>query len=450
MKTRNQAPSIVILGGGFAGAYCAQTLERELRSRRARILLLDRNNYFIFYPFLVEAGTGNLQPRHAVVPIRAFLRSATFRMADVIGVDTGLQKVTYQLAGAEIVQTAHYDHLVVALGSVTRMPAVPGLREHGYEIKSVPDAIALRDRAIQLLELAEGVDDPARRRALLHLVIVGASFTGAEVAGSFHEMLRRASRQYPGLKPDDCRVTLVEMADRILPALDRDLSTFAEQRMRRRGIDVRLNTTVTAVHGDHVVLQPTGGQGGEEILPTHTTIWCAGIEPSPLVRKLPLPTDRLGYILCEPDLRVKGFDNVWGIGDCAVNPGPQGNAYPPTAQHAVREGKHLARNIARTWRGQAPEPFVYRSQGALAALGCRTGVAKVFDYKLSGFAAWFLWRTVYLTKMPGIARKIRVAMDWTIELLLGRDEVQLGVHRLSRRGPEQVESQVPVDAAAKG
>ncbi len=420
---------VLILGGGFGGAYCAQDLERAGRGLGVDTQLLDRNNYFVFYPFLVEAGTGSLQPRHAVVSIRSFLRSATFRMAEVLGVDLERRQVTCRTVGTDADDVLAYDHLVLALGSITRLPEVPGLREFGYELKSLADAVALRDHAITMLEAADALPDRERRRSLLHFVVVGGNFTGAEVAGEFHAFLRDASRRYPNLRPDDCAVTLVEIADRILGALEPDLSDYAARSMRRRGIDVRLKTSVTVIEKNRVFLR-TG-----ESLPASTVIWCAGIAPNPMIRKLAVPVDARGYILCERDLRVRGFENVWAIGDCAVNLGPDGAAYPATAQHAVREGAHLARNLTRVLSGQSALPFDYTSQGALAALGCRTGVAKVFGLKLSGFPAWFLWRTVYLLKMPGWWRKARVALDWTVDFFFPRDFVQLGVHRVGPKEP---------------
>ncbi|MBD3298121.1 MAG: NAD(P)/FAD-dependent oxidoreductase [candidate division Zixibacteria bacterium] len=414
---------IVILGSGFGGAYCAQELERRTRGSDVDILLIDRHNYFIFYPLLVEAGTGSLQPRHAVVSIRSFLKRSTFRMAEVQSIDVANQTVAYQVGGRSQVDRVRYDHLVLALGSVTKMPNVSGLAEYGFQMKSLADAVALRDRAIQMLERADATTDEEERRALLHFVVVGANFTGAEVAGEFHNFLREASRRYRNIRASECNVTLVELQDRILTAVDPDVSDYAVRKMRARGMRIALNTTVSQIAADHTILK-TG-----ERLGTHTTIWCAGIAAPPIIQTTDLPTDALGYLLCEPNFRVKDTDNVWAIGDCAVNIDPAGTVYPPTAQHAVREGQHLARNLAAVIKGRAPSPFEFSSLGALAALGCRTGVAKVFGIKLSGFTAWFLWRTVYLLKMPGWSRRLRVALDWTMDLFFRRDYVELGLHR---------------------
>jgi NADH dehydrogenase len=416
-------PRVVIVGGGFAGAFCAQALERTAGAQKLDVVLLDRNNYFVFTPLLVEAGTGAIEPRHAVVPLRDFLSSTTLRSAEVKGIDTAARTVRYRIIGGAADTVLAWDHLVVALGSVTRLPAVPGLDRHGLEMKSLRDAVALRDRAIQLLEQADATAGAAIRRGLLHFVVVGANFSGVEVAGELHDFLNEAVRFYRNVDAADIRVTLVELAPRILPAIDADLAEYAVTKLRARGMSVLLETSVAAVEEDHVIL--TGG----ERLDTRTVIWCAGIAPNPLVRTLGLPCDERGWILCETDLRVRGMSDVWAIGDCAVNPDPRGGTYPETAQHAVRQAAHLAKNISRALRGQSPLPCTIDSPGTLVALGCRTAVARVFGLKLAGFPAWFLWRSVYLLKMPGWGRRLRVALDWALGLLFPRQIVQLGIHR---------------------
>jgi NADH dehydrogenase len=426
-ETQPTRRRIVIVGGGFGGAYCAQTLERLLRSDEADVVLLDRNNYFIFYPLLVEAGTGSLEPRHAVVSIRAFLKRTRFIMGRVLEVDTDSSELRYRLPETDGIGSLRYDHLVLAPGSVTRLPDVPGLAEHGLEMKSLADAVGLRDRTIQQLERADACDDPEARRRMLHIVVVGANFTGVEVAGEGHIFLHRACARYARVDPEDIRVTLVELGDRILPALDDELAEYAATQMRRRGMQVELKTSVTRVESDHVVL--TDGRR----LDTENLIWCAGIAPSPLIGALDLPTDTRGYLICDRDLRVHGHETLWAIGDSAVNPDNRGAPYPATAQHAIQQGRHLARNLVRTLRAQEAKPCDISSKGALAALGCRTAVARVFGLRLSGFPAWFLWRTVYLMKMPGWARRVRLALDWTMDIFFARDVVQLGLTQASER-----------------
>jgi len=419
----SRRPRIVILGGGFAGAYCAQALQRRLRGMDAEVMLIDRQNYFVFSPLLVEAGTGSLEPRHAVVSIRAFLPNATFKMVELSGLDTDQQLVHYRLPETDRTESVSYDYLVISLGSVTNLPPVPGLAEHGFEIKSLGDAVALRDRAIRMLELADCTEDEDTRRALLHFVFVGGNFTGAEAAGEFEVFLKSATRHYSNLEPKDVSITLIELTDRLLRALDPDLSEYATEKMRRRGIDVRLNESVERIEPERVLLK------SGDILDAHTVIWCAGIAPNPLLKSFPFQKDERGYMLAERDLRLPGYDNIWALGDCAVNPSSTGVPYPATAQHAIQQANHAALDIVKVMQGEETRPCDIGSRGSLAALGCRTGVARVFGLKLSGFPAWWLWRTVYFLKMPGWSRKIRVALDWTLELFFPRDPVQLGVIR---------------------
>jgi NADH dehydrogenase len=414
-------PRIVIVGGGFGGAYCAQALERRLRRDEADVVLLDRNNYFVFYPLLVEAGTGSLEPRHAVVSIRSFLRRTRFIMATVDRIDPESRSIRCTLPDGESTQFLEYDHLVLTPGSVTRMPELPGLAEYGFEMKSLADAVTMRDHAIRKLEQADGIDDPSPWHRMLHFIVVGANFTGVEVAGELQVFLRRATKHYPRLEPDDIKVTLLELGDRILPALDPELSRYAAEQLRRRGVRIEFGRSLQRVEAGLAVLDDG------RVLESETVYWCAGIAPSPLLAQPELPTDERGYLLCERDLRVEGYSDLWGIGDCAVNLDDSGQPYPATAQLAVRQGQHAARNIAAVIRGREATACDLDNLGAIAALGCRTGVAKIFGIKIAGFAAWFLFRTVYLLKMPGWARRIRVALDWTIDMIFPKDVVQLGV-----------------------
>lgn len=422
---------VVIVGGGFGGAYAAQRLAKLARHQPLHVTLINRTNYFVFYPLLVEAGTGSLEPRHAVVGLRQMVRGGRFLMADVTGIDFGQQEVHAAIAGDERTRTITYDHVIITPGSVTMLPPVDGLADHGFQMKSMADAVALRDRAINLLERADAAQDEATRRALLRFVVVGGAFTGVEVAGELDVFVHEAAREYQNVSNDDIKVMLAEMQPRLLPQVSRELADYAMARLSERGVEVRLGTTVRRVAADEVEL--SDGQ----TIPTWTCLWTAGIQPPPLIQKLDVPTDERGYIRCRPDLRVEGFENVWAIGDAAVNPDPVGEPYPATAQHAVQEGLAVAENIARMAGDRDPEPFVYRAKGSIAALGCRSGVAEIFGIKLSGFFAWWLYRTVYLLKMPGVGRRVRIALDWTIGLLFGRDYVQLGVHQ---RGQDRDEA----------
>jgi NADH dehydrogenase len=414
-------PRIVVIGGGFGGAFAVQRLVGRLGADEAEVLLVDRNNFFVFHPFLVEAGTGSLHPQHAVVGLRAFTGAGSLQMGEFTGADFARRTVTVRPVGQDTDREIPYDELILALGSVTNLPPVPGLAEHAFQVKGVADAIALRDRAISLLEQADQCADEDLRRSLLHFVVVGSSFTGVEVAGEFEVFLRRACRRYANLKGADISVTLVDIADRILPNLDPELAAFAADKLRSRGIDLRLGTSVRELTAGRAHL------ADGTILDAATVIWCAGIAPNPALAGLDLPTDDRGWVLCDPDLRVKGLEHVWAIGDCSVNPAPDGRPYPATAQAAVQQGRAVADNLARVLQGQPTESCVIKDRGSLVALGCRTGVARIGRFKLAGFPAWFLWRTVYLMKMPGWGRRLRVALEWTIDLVFGRDDVQLGV-----------------------
>ena len=414
---------IVIVGGGFGGAYAAQRLARKARNG-VEVLLIDRQNFLLFYPLLIEAGVGQLEPRHVTVPIRSFLgRRAQFLMAEVENVDLDSQRIAYSVAGVSGSESLHFDHVILAPGSVTRLPNIPGLADHAFQLKSLKDSIEFRDRGIRLLETANATSDENLRRAQLRIVVVGSNFSGIELAGEYHEFLESQAQNYPNIDRSDIQVVVIEYADRILPAIDADLANFAQLNLERRGLTIHTKMSVTEVAEDHVVL--TNGQS----LPTYTTVWCAGIEPSPLVAKtvgLPL-TDR-GYIRCDRTTRVEGFDNVWAVGDSASIPDKDGKAYTATAQNASRQGPLAADNVLRSMAGEQLREFEYNPVGSLAAIGCRTAVARVFGLKLAGFVAWWLFRTVYLLKMPSLSRRVRIVIDWTLSLFFKQEPVQLGVH----------------------
>ena len=420
---------IVILGGGFGGAYCAKQLERLLGDRPCEVFLIDRRNYFIFYPFLIEAGTGGIEPRHAVIPLRQFLRKSHFHTGEIEFVDTAARKLYDRLPGTDTVREVRYDQLVIAVGSTTRMPNIPGLRDYAFEMKSLIDAISLRDRAIQMLELAESTPDARSRAAFLHFVVVGGNFTGVELAGQFQDFLNKATRFYRHIAPAECRVTLIEIADRVLTALDPKLSNYAAQHLTRLGVDVRLSTSVEQIASDWVRLS-TGGQ-----LATNTVIWCAGVAPNPLIGTLGLPegsVDAKGYINCDRDLRVRGCEDIWAVGDCAVIRDAQGQPYAQTAQNAIGEAETLADNLVRTLDGLPALPCDIRTRGSLAAIGDHRGVARIGRYRFSGVTAWLINRLFYLWAIPAWSRKVKIAVDWLVDLALSRDYVQLGVHSAQR------------------
>jgi NADH dehydrogenase len=420
---------VVILGGGFAGAYCAQELEKRRHGARDEAVLINRHDYLLFYPLLIEAGIGNVQPGDAVVALRAFLKKTAFRMGDILEVDISRREATFRVGDEGEVETIAADHLVLALGSVTHLTDLPGLATYGFSMKSMTDAMVLRDRAMELLETADGISDERKRRALLHFVVVGGNFSGVEVAGEFNSYLRRAQPRYRRIRPADIQVTAINRADGILAELGEDLGRYALNEMRHAGVAFKFGATVKRIERDRAVLSDG------ETLETRTVIWCAGTAPHPLIRKLGVPLDEKGYILCNRDLRVKGQENIWAVGDCAVNVDAQGKPYPFTAQHAVKEGVHLARNLARALEGEATLPCDIRSMGSLALIGHHVGVAKILRFKFSGLVAWFLYRTIYLIKMPGWSHRIRTALDWTLDVVFPRAQVQLGIGESAHRRP---------------
>ncbi|MBI1293009.1 hypothetical protein GC173_17500 [bacterium] len=429
-ETGAGGPRIVILGGGFAGAWCARRLARELPT--ADILVIDVHNYFVFHPLLVEAGVGHLEPRHVVVPLRSFFnRRVRFRMAEVEGVDAEARQVRYRVKGEADARVTPYDHLVLAMGSVTFFPDTPGLRENAFQVKSLGDAVSLRDRVVQLMERANLVEDAEERRRLLRLVVVGGSFTGVETAGEFQDFLHKGTSFFRNLTPSDAEVVLIERGPRILPALQPSLASYAHQRLGARGVRIVTEKTLRSVEPGSITLD------SGEVIAAETLVWCAGIAQNPRARTLPFSQDQRGFLLAAADGRLTGQANVWGIGDGTVNPRPGGGTYPPTAQAAVRLGEAVARNIAAAVKGKPTQPIDFPDLGSLCVLGGQDAVAQFFGIRLAGFLAWWMWRTVYLMKMPGIGRKARVALDWTIALFFRIDVVQLGLHARPRQENEE-------------
>lgn len=428
----DSAPTrVVILGGGFGGAYLAQSLQKRARTGELEVVIIDRNNFFVFYPLLVEAGTGSIEPRHCTVPIRDFARKSELLMAEVKGLDVDAKAVRYRLIGDDRDRSIRYDHLVVALGSVTRIlpeHIVSGVREHAFEMKHLTDAVAVRDRAIELLELANATEDPDERRRLLHFVIVGGNVTGIEVVGELETFVRDATIMYRNLRREDCTFTVVELAPAILGILPEHLHQWAHGQLTKRGIRILNGISVKEVHDDHVVTSE------EERIPCSTVIWTAGIAPNPILRDFEgLPLNKFGGLECESDYAAKGLDGVWGLGDCAAVPGRDGKPMPPLAQIAIRQAPQLAANIVSTVRGGSTKPADVHVQGILVPLGRHRGVASLKGLKVEGFFAWAMWRAIYLLKTPGWRRRFRVAMDWFVNLFCKRDYVQLGMIPASHR-----------------
>ncbi len=325
----NHPTRIVVLGGGFAGAYCVKQLEKHIGARDVTVTLINDRNYFVFTPMLVEAATSALEPRHVIVPLRGFLSSSDLVMAEIENINLNSQTVTVQPEFGDPM-TVPYDQLVMAMGSVTRMPVIPGVQDYAVGLKTLADATALRDRAIGMLEMANIAPDHEHRQSWLTFAVVGAGYTGVETAGEFNAFLKEAIRDYRNVRESDIRVMLIQRSGRILDMLDEAMSEKASGVLQRNGVEIRLNESVSEVFETAFTLN-----SGEKI-DSHTVIWSAGVAPPPLLKDLDLPLNGHGYLQCERDLRVKGCDHIWGIGDCASNLDANGKAYPPTAQHALR------------------------------------------------------------------------------------------------------------------
>ncbi len=422
MKTKST--HIVILGGGFAGATVARELERIFDSA-LEITVVDQENYSLFTPLLPEVPSGALEPKHIVSPLRAVLRYATVRQAEVKKIDLAQRVVTAaHCPDCEIIHFS-YDQLVLALGSVTNFFGLPGIESHALQMKSLADATSLHAHVIAKFEHASLY--PARRRELLTFVVAGGGFAGVETAAELNEFVKKADRYYPEVRKEDVRVVLVHAGARILPEVNESLSSYASKKLCSRGVQVLLQTKIRSYSDNRVLLS-----NGEEIF-TRTLIWTAGTKAHPLLADLGVAKTAEGRVVVDDKLRADGYPGVWAIGDCASVPDrTTGGFCPPTAQHAIRQARQLARNIAATVAGQTPQPFRYKPLGVLAGLGRRSAVAEVFGLKFSGFFAWWLWRTAYLLKLPGLERKVRVAIDWTLDLLFPRDVVYLRPLHLAR------------------
>ncbi|HEV7180199.1 MAG TPA: NAD(P)/FAD-dependent oxidoreductase [Candidatus Baltobacteraceae bacterium] len=420
----SQRPSrILILGGGFAGISVAQRLESRLRPHEAEIVLVSRENFSLFTPMLPEVSSGALDVRQVATPIRSQLRRTQFILADVTEIDAGRNRVSIEHILTRESEDLTYDQLVVALGSSTSTFNLPGVAERVFALKTLEDAGILRNRIVWLLELADSTSDQEQRRRLLTLVVVGGGFTGVEAAGEFVELFHSVVRYYPRIKLADIRLVLVEGGPVLLSGLPAKMGRYSYDALLRRKVEIITSDGVAGADDRGLVLQ-----SGRRI-ETATIVWSAGVTPSATVANSSLPRTKHGALLVEENFRVKGTTNVWAAGDCAAIPNGEGGTYPATAQHAIREGPVLADNIVAALRGGALTRFRFHSLGMMASLGARKAVAQLpGDRVLTGFLAWFLWRSYYLLRLPGLDRKLRVAFDWTLDLLFPRDIAELRVY----------------------
>ncbi len=456
---------IVILGGGFAGVTTAQELVRQLRrdgrlvrpgrsapdrlndaSPRARdgvsVTLLNRDNYFVFQPLLADVISGAIETTHVVLPLRRMLRDVEVEVGYVEAIDLAAREIHVRRRQSGQEFTVGYDALVLALGSVTDLGTVPGMAEHAIAVRTLGDAFYLRNRALAMLEEAATEPDPDRRRQLQTFVVVGGGSTGVEIAAELEDLLRTAGRTFPGLPPSE--VVLVHAGEYVVPAFGDRLGRYATRKLRAAGVRIVLGRRIAGVAEDRVRLDD-----GSEI-PAATVVSTVGNAPHPLLRDLPGAKDARGWIQPDDTFAVPGLDRVWALGDCASIPDERtGRPMPATAQHAVREGPHAARNILAVLDRRAPTPFDYGQLGMLVSLGRYRGVGEIFGIKVSGFVAWFMWRSYYLLRLPSLERRVRVAVDWTLELFLAHDVTEINMRR-SRTRPGETPGEQPGEPVSAG
>ena len=420
---KKESNRIVILGGGFAGIYTAMHLEKLLRRRDDfEILLINKENYFVFQPMLAEVVSGSIGILDTVSPIRRMLRKTDLHVREIESIDTQAQTVTTTPGFSHQSNVIHYEHLVLALGNVTDFRGLRGLPEHAIPFKNLSDALYIRNHVINALEEAAIEHRNAQlRRELLTFVVAGGGFSGVEVVAELNDFVREVIKNYPRIDPNEVRVVLLHALDRILPELDEKLALYAQRILARRGVDVRLNTRLAAATAVEAILAD-----GQRI-PTRTLISTVPSFPNPLIDRLPLAKER-GRLKVDSSLLVEGTNNVWALGDCALVAMKDGGLCPPTAQFAIRQAKTAAENIVASIRGGEKKQFQFKELGKLGALGHRSAVAQVFGINISGFLAWFMWRTIYLMKLPGWGRRLKVAASWTLDLVLPPELVQLKIN----------------------
>lgn len=414
---------IVVVGGGYVGMYTALRLQKKLRRGEAEVTVIDPQSHMTYQPFLPEASAGSIEPRHVVVPLRKVLRKCHHLTGRVTRINHATREVTAELAAGNFT-TVGYDVLVVAPGSVARTLPIPGLADVGIAFKTVGEAIYLRNHVLSRLDAAATTIDPQLRTRFLTFLVVGGGYAGIEALAELQDMARYATRYYENITPEDLRWVLVEAANRIMPEVGPKMGRYTVERLLEAGIEVNLDTRVKTMEGGHVVLD----DGNE--FDADTIVWTAGVKPNPMLEHTDLPRDNRGRVECTAELQVVGMPEVFSAGDCASVPDlskddPEAKT-SPSAQHAVRQAKVLADNVVAHLRGRQLTPYKHSYAGSVASLGLYKGVAEIYGIKLRGIVAWFMHRTYHVSRMPTWNRRVRIVLDWTGALFLGREVVALG------------------------
>lgn len=444
-NANEQRKRILILGGGFAGLSAAMELEKTLASDpKIEVTMINRENFFLFTPMLHEVAASDLDLTTIVNPARKLLRRVNFFAGEVKNIDLARKQVTVAHGFDHHTHSLEYDYLVIGLGSIANFYGLPGLEERSLTMKTLSDAMRLRNHLIAHLEEAAS-ECCLVKNPLLTFVVAGGGFAGVETIAGINDFVRGALKSYPNLREDMVWMILVHPGQVILPELGEKLGAYAQRKLAERKVEIRVNTKVTGVTDRSVELSDG------TVLYSNTLVWTAGTSPNPLLHALPCQKER-GRVVVNEFLELCDWENVWALGDCAaISDRKTGAFFPPTAQHALRQGKTLARNIVAAIRGNERKPFVFSTIGQLAAIGRRTGVANIMGINFFGFMAWWLRRTIYLSKLPRFEKKVRVALDWTLDLVFSKDLVQfleIKSPGFSRR--EETESGMALEKAAGG
>ncbi len=419
MNAPTSKKRILILGGGFGGLYTARHLER-LCKRRAdvEIVLVSRDNFLLMTPLLFEVCSGNIDSRHCSFPIRTFLRTTRFVEATVRSID--LQRRQVQLTAANESHELPYDQLVLALGAMTNLVMIPG-SEHAFTFKTLADALVLRNHIIERFERADVEPNAERKRKQLTFIVIGGGLVGVELFGELTAFADGITPFYKQVNRDDVRFILLQGGDRLMPEIDPTLADYGGRVLgKRRGTEIRTGAKVQAIEPGKVHLP-------DESIEAATIILAAGIVPSPVVAGLPVEKDRHGHIVVDGTMRCPSHPEVWALGDCASIPAPDRKPYPNLAQHALREAKVLARNVAGALNGQPPQPFIYDTLGMMGSLGHGKAFGQLLNVRVHGVLAWFVRRTYYLLQMPGLGRRLHIMVDWTFSLLYRPDVVKISL-----------------------
>ena len=432
----SETKKILVLGGGFAGVECVRKLESYFPNENdVQISMVSEDNFFLFTPMLPQVASGTIETRHIVIPIRTLLKRTKFYEAEVKNIDPYGRTVTLSGTKEKRGISLHYDYLVLALGSQTNFFGMDKLEQLAYSMKTLNDAVVIRNRVIDMLEQADNETNPILKKSLLTFVIVGGGFAGIETAGELMDLLHDARKYYPNTEKTDIRVIVLEALPVILPGFNEKLAKFALEKLHERGIEVKVSTKLSSFSGDEVIIEDARtttedtAQSTVNAIQTRTLVWTAGVTPVDIIKKSVFKTNR-GGIVVDEFLQASDYPEVFAIGDCCYIIDPKTNRpLPPTAQNAESEAKIVAKNLHAIITNKDKEKFVYLPRGQMAVIGKRSAIASMFGIHLHGLFAWMIWRVIYLSKIPKLDKKVRIFLDWSIDMFFDRDIARLKVMR---------------------